>query len=110
MNKKYLVLLLFSFVIIIILLILLSSNFLLNKTTKKFPVPLPQLTLHSYTLIENQADGPNYLYAITTDSDYIYLAGFCSNCGLRKNLSWQIEKRKKLMANFKNAKIKYVKN
>jgi hypothetical protein len=105
MNKKYLVFLLFSFVIII-LLILMSSNFLLNKTTKKFPVPLPQLTLHSYTLIENQADGPNYLYSIAADSDYIYLAGSCSNCGLKKNLAWQIEKRKKLMVNSKNAKIK----
>jgi hypothetical protein len=94
MNKKYLVLLLFSFVIII-LLILMSSNFLLNKTTKKLPVPLPQLTLRSYTLIENQADGPNYLYAITADSDYIYLAGSCFNCGLKKNLAWQIEKRRK---------------
>jgi hypothetical protein len=94
MNKKYSVLLSLSFVIII-LLILRSSNLLLDKTTKKLPVQLPQLTLRGYTLIENQADGPNFLYSIVTDSDYIYLAGSCFNCGLKKNLAWQIEKRRK---------------
>jgi hypothetical protein len=94
MNKKYLILLLFSFVIII-LLILMSSNFPLDKITKKLPVPLPQLTLRGYTLIENEANGPNYLYSIAADPDYIYLAGSCSNCGLKKNLASQIEKRRK---------------